>query len=98
MAASERTRLALKLPTCGRCGEHPAGGAGCRAGVYFSRDGESFPAIPYTQESAPSPGCSACNAAGGFHHHAGCTAETCPRCGGRLVACDCDLRWAEVIS
>lgn len=36
--------------------------------------------------------CCDCGAKWGHYHHLGCDMETCPKCGGLLLACDCECQ------
>lgn len=37
--------------------------------------------------------CGDCGAAYGYYHHVGCDCEICPKCGGQLLSCDCELEY-----
>ncbi len=47
--------------------------------------------IPSSTEhfGEPDGRCGDCGIAHGGHHHPGCDAERCPKCGGQLIGCDC---------
>lgn len=58
-------------------------------GVVFA-DGETLESVPYDDEGYP-PHCHDCGISKGGLHHPGCDMERCPRCGGQLISCDCEL-------
>jgi hypothetical protein len=35
--------------------------------------------------------CPDCNVAKRGVHHPGCNQERCPKCGGQIIVCDCDI-------
>jgi hypothetical protein len=39
--------------------------------------------------------CLDCNVAPGGYHHSNCDQESCPKCGGQLISCDCFNGGAE---
>ena len=51
-------------------------------------DGEVLPASTEHFDE-PSGRCYDCNIVHGGHHHPGCAAERCPRCGGQIISCGC---------
>jgi hypothetical protein len=55
---------------------------------------ETFKRIPFQgpQDAfrVPDERCHDCNVERGEIHHRRCDAETCPRCGGQLISCDCE--------
>lgn len=60
-------------------------------------DGEKWNAIPfYSSNDNPEGRCHDCNILSGNFHHPGCDKETCPRCAGQLLSCDCP-RWASLV-
>ena len=70
-----------------------ADGCGC---TEYKIDGKWVPRIKVGDPGdmmgiLPGERCHDCNAAYGHHHHPGCDSETCPKCGGQLLMCDCDL-------
>jgi hypothetical protein len=55
-------------------------------------DGETRPAVAYDPKKAHLPQwfrCPDCNIAPGGIHHLNCDQESCPKCGGQLISCDC---------
>lgn len=80
--------LSVNETDCPRCHQRMMS-AGCAQGVYFAPDGDAL--APISVDTPPH--CRDCNAAWGFFHHGGCAAEKCPRCGSKIVACGCQLRW-----
>jgi hypothetical protein len=56
--------------------------------------GVDYDRIPYGQgHSVPIDGmpdlCHDCGVEKGGYHHPGCDMETCPRCGGQIIYCNC---------
>lgn len=50
----------------------------------------TFEVVPYTPED-PTHRCHDCNIAPGGKHHPGCDMERCPKCGGQLISCGCEI-------
>lgn len=65
-------------------------------GIFTDESGQEFNRIPYGNE----PGynsenmrtyCPDCTAAMGEYHYEHCDIEICPKCGGQLLSCNCNL-------
>jgi hypothetical protein len=58
--------------------------------------------IPYGKEAgrkaSPNRACHDCAVAFGQFHVPGCDWEQCPRCGGQLISCDCEIFWDTFMS
>jgi hypothetical protein len=42
--------------------------------------------------------CGYCACKEGCYHHEGCDLETCPRCKGQLISCDCNVKSVEFVT
>jgi hypothetical protein len=69
-----------------------AGGERCRDGLEEAQDhteyliaGRRHPRVPNGRDAR----CADCGAGPGELHEAGCEMEVCPRCGDRVIACEC---------
>ena len=78
--------------TCPACKCPAADVDGCPYSVIAFREpnGETVEraAIPYDH---PGHVCHDCGARHGSPHHVECDAAQCPRCGGQLLCCGCDI-------
>jgi len=78
---------------CSRCHRDPHFDDGCIERVVEYPDGTSLPAVrePSGADRVGMPGerCWGCGTTAGHYHHENCHLEPCPRCGGRLLLCDC---------
>lgn len=87
------------MATCLDCDQEMLAVAGCTGtaalrmklglGLY-----EMFQRIPFQGPQdvfrVPDERCHDCNAERGEIHHRKCDAETCPRCLGQLISCECE--------
>jgi hypothetical protein len=78
---------------CRMCGEDMDTSATCKELRVETVDGPMAP-IPYGSEAedwgaASGARCHDCLVHPGGFHHPGCDVESCPRCGGQLLTCDC---------
>ena len=53
--------------------------------------GEEHSASYLTDPVLPDHTCHDCGVAPGEEHAENCDWEACPRCGGQLISCDCDV-------
>jgi hypothetical protein len=51
--------------------------------------GIAYSSIPYPSDRPDR--CHDCNVAAGQAHHPGCDMERCPKCGGQLISCPCQI-------
>ena len=84
------------MAKCEYCGKEMLKSKGCDVALLTMNDGEDYLRIPVGDEGDLYYGiadegfrCHDCNAAYGEYHHAGCDAETCPKCHEQLIGCDC---------
>ena len=80
---------------CRMCGEDMHAAVTCKELPVETIDGPMAP-VPYGSEAedwgaASGAPCHDCNVRPGGFHHPGCDVESCPRCGGQLLTCDCTV-------
>lgn len=66
-------------------------GSGCVG--YFEISGKRFERIPNENDV----NCHDCGAKPGALHHWGCDCETCPKCHGQSISCDCSDKYKLII-
>ncbi len=74
------------MAKCDSCGREMLSSATCSVERLMLIDG-SYERRRF--QSARLPSCGDCGTPNGGMHHPGCDMETCPRCGGQLIACGC---------
>jgi hypothetical protein len=85
------------MAVCNACGTEMRQSSSCVEHSFrFKDDPVQYRAVPYGSEdedwgAASGRNCHDCNCPPGGFHHAGCDVERCPRCGGQVIGCDCDL-------
>lgn len=88
------------MAKCSECGREMNTAGGCNKPLLLFLDRydlstELFARIPVGDPDDFYDGdpedtvCHDCGAKFGHIHHYGCDAETCPKCGGQLISCDC---------
>lgn len=83
--------------SCEVCGQDMLKANGC-CGKQLRIDGKLYTRILYGNEDLSGLGfepnvperCGDCGCKKGFLHHWGCDLEVCPKCGRRLLSCECD--------
>jgi hypothetical protein len=68
--------------------------SGCKFTHLLDSTGKEYKRIKYgsLSEDCGSPDCCHdCNVKVGGVHHEGCDMERCPKCGGQLLSCECDI-------
>lgn len=93
-----------KYATCGNCGKTMAHGHGCTYKFIGLSDGTVYKRIRYGYggecdyiDAVGDPEykyCHDCGVKAGQLHHQGCDMETCPKCKGQLIGCECG--WVQV--
>ena len=84
--------IAVKT-ACPACRQPYADSDGCTYAVIAFREPDGggvheLDAVPYDH---PGHVCHDCGTQHGNAHHVQCDAAECPRCGGQLLCCACDL-------
>lgn len=86
---------------CEFCGQEMSEADTCTANeVTGFDDGNHLPSVPFDAvafykgiapegEDLTQHRCGDCGVKHGGHHHPGCDTENCPRCGGRIISCEC---------
>ena len=78
------------MAICKICNREMLTAAGC--GVSFViADGVRYKRIPVFFGR-----CGDCGAKNGQFHHGNCDVERCPKCGGQLISCDCDVEYGDM--
>lgn len=82
------------MAVCNWCGKEMLTADGCDI-EYVNINGFLFKRIKCGDpddlfDIAPGERCHDCGALYGHYHHPGCDSETCPKCGGQLISCDCE--------
>lgn len=77
------------MAVCEYCKQEMRSAESCTANTRVEfPDGVILPAS--TEHFGEEDGrCHDCGIKHGGFHHPGCDAERCPRCGGRIISCDC---------
>ena len=79
---------------CQYCGRNMAASVPCTVAT-LTIGGEVYERVVFGQEEDQGPysfsRCPDCAAPLGGLHHLGCDWEQCPRCGGQLLGCGCDV-------
>lgn len=88
------------MAKCELCNQEMTEGVSCTDVKYKIGD-ECFDPIKYGDEPADvingvtvdwqSELCHDCKTPKGGYHHPGCDVERCPKCGGQIISCDCDI-------
>lgn len=76
------------MAICRDCQQEMLVADGCDYGIIIDAKGNEYERETFIGWGAEER-CGDCNAAIGHYHHFGCDMETCPRCGGQLISCDC---------
>ena len=88
------------MAICEACGREMTTADGCRCSL-IKVDGEWIRRIKCGDPRdlfGEVEQCHDCAAKAGHYHHPGCDSEACPKCGGQLLSCDCDVdevAWEE---
>ncbi len=84
------------MAVCGHCDREMLEASGCTKAVVPLRIGvevRDYERIRFQDSQdpfrVPDERCHDCNAERGELHHRRCDVETCPRCKGQLISCDC---------
>lgn len=79
---------------CGFCNRVMEKGTTCYENKLIEfEDGERLEPVRVGQRADWTENtCHDCNAPAGGTHHPGCDTERCPRCGGQLISCRCDVK------
>lgn len=79
------------MTICDLCGNDMTTGAGCVVGA-LHQEGRPYELAPHERRrgtGAHDENCGDCSVAPGGLHHLGCDMQTCPKCRGQLLICDC---------
>jgi len=82
------------MAICAHCDRDMQTADTCIGGPW-TLEGKIYAAVPYGQEGGfttlgrLAQRCHDCGVTLGGVHHPGCRVEACPRCGGRLLSCNC---------
>jgi hypothetical protein len=79
-----------KYSKCNICGKEMKDKVSCKGG-YVIIKGQKIKRKTNNEQDI----CHDCGAGRGQFHHENCDMERCPKCGGQLIGCDCDIESME---
>ena len=81
---------------CKVCKKTMDDGKGCKG--FLRIDGKKYSRVRYGDKGEPTDTpCHDCNVTEGQMHHWGCDNESCPKCGGQALGCECPEKY-EIIT
>jgi len=77
------------------CNKTMDNGKSCKGKLKIQ--GKSYSRVRYGAKGEPTDSpCHDCNVTEGQVHHWGCDSESCPKCGGQALGCECEGEYALI--